>query len=519
MGGYCGEIGAAPGRRTIAKIKPFYRGAAVSDSAMPITAKVGRQARRGALGRVVQTVTRTITVAAGVFAAGHLGELTRQVPFELVDSVLEHTLATERRLRELPSRVGVYFVLALGLYPGLGYRKVWDKMTRALDAGSVPSPSAKALRDLRRRLGPAPVKALFEVLAGPVAQPHTPGVRFGRYRTVAFDGCTSTKVPDTGPNRSWLGKLQAAHGVTGYPAVELMALVETGTRALLGAVFGPPATGETDYARRLLGLLGPDMLVLADRGFDGGAFLTEVAGTGAQFLVRLCSTRRLPVLTRLRDGSFLSRIGELTVRIITAEVAVSCADGTRYTATYRLATTLLDPRRHPAQALITLYHERWEHEIAYLALRHTLCQHRVLRSHDPDGVAQEMWALLAAYQALRIAMVDAVESVAGTDPDRASFTTALETAKDLLVAAENVITDDLDLVGDIGRAVLDNLLPPRRPRTSVRKVKSPLSKYSKKDPHRPERSTPITCLAVTITDHEPKDATHQPKCLTTALGP
>ena len=47
-----------------------------------------------------------------------------------------------------------------------------------------------------------------------------------------------------------------------------MTLVETGTRALLGAVFGPTATGETDYAaRRLLHLLNASMLVLWDRGF------------------------------------------------------------------------------------------------------------------------------------------------------------------------------------------------------------------------------------------------------------
>ena len=159
------------------------------------------------------------------------------MPFELVDSVLVQTRATERRLRALPSRVGVYFVLALCLFPGVGYPKVWDKLIAALDTGSVPSVSGKVLRDLRRRVGVAPLEALFDVLAGPVARPTTPGVRFGRYRTVSFDGCTSIKVPDTGPNRCWLGKMRAALGVTGYPAVELMTLVETGTRALLGAVF------------------------------------------------------------------------------------------------------------------------------------------------------------------------------------------------------------------------------------------------------------------------------------------
>src|SRR5215472_13644958 len=214
-----------------------------------------------------------------VFAAGHLGELTRQLPVELIDAVLTETNTVERRLRDLPSRVGMYFVLALCLFPGLGYRKVWAKLTATVSGRKTPS--EKAFRDLRRRLGAAPMRALFEVLAGPVAAPRTPGVRFGRYRTVAFDGCVSLKVPDSDRNRSWLGKLKAALGATGYPVVRLMTVVETGTRALLGAVFGPPATGEIDYARALLPLLDKDMLVLADRGFDAETFLTDLAGTGA----------------------------------------------------------------------------------------------------------------------------------------------------------------------------------------------------------------------------------------------
>jgi hypothetical protein len=180
---------------------------------------------RGRLRSAVTTVVRSVTVAAGVFAPGHLGELTRQIPFELVDAVLEQTRATERRLRILPSRVGVYFVVALALFPEVGGGKVWAKLLAGLDAGMRVSVSGKALRDLRRRVGAAPLRALFEVLAGPVAAPTTPGVRYGRYRTVAFDGCTSIKVPDTDRNRCWLGKMRAANGVTGYPMVKLMTLV------------------------------------------------------------------------------------------------------------------------------------------------------------------------------------------------------------------------------------------------------------------------------------------------------
>ena len=466
------------------------------------------------------TITRTVVVAAGVFAPGHLGELTWQVPFELVDAVLEETRARERRLRVLPSRVGIYFVLALGLFPGLGYQNVWQKLTAGLDGQVVRAPSARALRDLRRRIGAAPVKALFEVLAGPVAWPSTLGVSFGRYRTVAFDGCTSVKVPDTARNRAWLGKMKASLGVTGYPVVQLMTLVETGTRALIGAVFGPLA-GEADYARQLLHLLTPDMLVLADRGLDAAVFLADVAAAGAQFLVRLTSNRRPPVLARLGDGSFLSQIGGLPVRIIAADVTVTCTDGTTYTGRYRLATTLADHRRYPATALIRLYHERWEHEIAYLALRHTLLAGRVLRSGDRPGLEQEIWALLALYQALRRAMVTAAETVPGTDPDRASFTIALQTARETLTLAAGVVTGTTSLTGRIGRAVLDGLLPARRPRVSTRKVKSPLSRWNKADPHRPRRSTPVTSLTTAVTSPAPPapSATRPDRYLPARPGP
>src|ERR1043166_1561466 len=122
------------------------------------------------------TITRAVTVAAGVFAPGHIGELTQYLPFELVDDVLVLTKTVQRRLRDLPSRVGVYFVLARALFPGLGYARVWQKLTAGLIGLSKPSPSEKALRDLRRRLGPAPFKALFEIVAGPLGRPQTPGV-------------------------------------------------------------------------------------------------------------------------------------------------------------------------------------------------------------------------------------------------------------------------------------------------------------------------------------------------------
>jgi hypothetical protein len=107
-------------------------------------------------------ITRTVTVVVGRFAPGHLGKLTSVVPFELVDAVFVETRTVQQRLCDLPSRVGMYFLLAMCLFPAVGYRLVWDKLTGGLAGMPVASPSAKALRDLRHRLGAAPVQALFE---------------------------------------------------------------------------------------------------------------------------------------------------------------------------------------------------------------------------------------------------------------------------------------------------------------------------------------------------------------------
>jgi hypothetical protein len=474
---------------------------------------------QSAISTAVVAITRTIMVAEGVFAPGHLGELTRIVPFELVDSLVDEASVREDRVRLLPSRTGVYFLLAMCLFPRAGYLAVWGKLTAALDGLGLAVPSAKALRDLRRRIGAAPVRALFEVLAGPLGRPGTPGVMAGGYRTVSFDGCKTVKVPDTPGNRDWLGKMNAALGVAGYPVIQFMTLVETGTRALLGAAFGSTATGELDWARQLLHLLDKSMLVLTDRGFDAGDFLAEVAGTGAQFLARLNASRRPPVLRYLPDGSFTSVIGGVKVRIIAAEVTVTCHDGTTYGGWYRLATTLLDHRAFPAGTLMALYHERWEHEVTYLALRHTLLQGRVLRSGDPGGLRQEAWALLALYQALRTAITDAICPVPGTDPDRASYQAAIDIAQDLVTTARNITDPGDDLTGDIGRTILARLNPPRRPRVCARRVKSPLSRWNKHPPGKPTTSKKITQITSRAIPGDHERVTRRPKSVTSPGGP
>ena len=439
-------------------------------------------------------ITRTITVAGGVFAPGHLGELTQIVPFEMVDEVLTQTNTTQQRLRKLPSRVVVYLLLAAGLFAEIGYRGVWGKLIAGLDGLALPTPSTAALWQARKRLGVAPLRALFDLLRGPTPSPRSDGARWRGLLVTAIDG-TTTQTPDSAGNHARWGRHTGGHGEAGYPHVRLLALVACGSRALVDAVFGPLARGENTLVHRLFRSLHAGMIVLLDRGFgSSNAVIAGIAGTGAQVLVRLKSNRRAPVLARYPDGSSLSVLGGVRVRVIEGEITIATVSGRR-TGVYRLATTLLDHHRYPALEIMKLYHHRWEIETVYLELKTTLLGNRVLRAHHPEGIAQEIYALLTVYQVLRIAITDATP---GIDPTRASFTVALHTARDCLIQAAGVIAGTvIDLVGSIGHRVLDNLLPPRRPRTCPRAVKRPLSRYAHQS-LRIDRTTYKATLKVSV---------------------
>lgn len=441
-------------------------------------------------------ITREITVAGGLFAPGHLGELTQIVPFEMVDQALAATGTTQARLRVLPSRVVVYLLLAGCLFAELGYRQVWHKLAAGLAGLAVASPGDNALWQARARLGAGPLRWLFDLLRGPATAITAGSVRWHGLLVCAIDGTTMT-IPDSPRNLAVYGKQAGNHGGSGYPLLRLVALVTCGTRTIIDAVFGPMSCGELDCTRRLRRSLHAGMIVLLDRNFDAAGLIGQLAATEADLLVRLKSNRKLPVLRRYHDGSFLSQIGTVQVRVIECEITIATSAG-RHTGACRLATTLLDHRQHPAAGLVTLYHQRWEIETAYLELKSSILGGRVLRARTPAGIAQEVYALLTCYQILRIAITDAIEATGGIDPDRGSFTIALSAARDLLTQAANVIAGTIiDLIGAIGRRVLDNLLPDRRLRVSPRVVKRAISKYQARGPNINRRSYKAT-LSINI---------------------
>jgi len=446
-------------------------------------------------------IRRTVVVAGGRFAPGHLGELTQVVPFEMVDDVLEMTGAVQARIRDLPSRVVVYLLLAAGLFAECGYRQVWARLTSGLSGLAVAVPTSSALAQARRRVGVKPLAALFALIAGPAAGAQ----RWRGLLVCAIDG-TTMSVPDSPANLTVYGRQTGSHGGSGYPLLRLVAIVACGSRTVIDAVFGTIDVAEIRYAPQLFRCLRPGMLLLADRNFAVKDLAEQIHATGADLLIRCKTGRNLPAIRRYRDGSWLALLGTVTVRVIDAEITVSTNGRPHHIGQYRLITTLTDHHRFGALDLITLYHQRWEIETSFLELKSTTLGGRVLRARTPTGIAQEVYALLTTYQALRLAMTDATDSDPHTDPDRASFTIALNTARDQVIHAAAVIAGTvIDLIGAIGRAVLHDPLPERRTRISPRVVKRAISKHrAKGDIDRTNHQAAITITITTQSTTSPE---------------
>jgi hypothetical protein len=388
--------------------------------------------------------------------------LTPFVSPGLVDEALVVTDRGEQRFRVLPSRLGVYFVLALTLLRAKSSTTVLRAMIPVEGLVGLAGvgwrvPSSTGLTKLRDRLGVVPFQLLFGALARV-----TPALRRGwshafGLQVVAWDG-TEISVADTDANRDQFRCHRGKDGVSvGMPKIRLLVLLACGSRRLLGAVTGSLGQGETTLAHQLVSRLQPGMLLLADRNFLSHALWIACRGRGAHLLWRAKqATPNLPVRQALTDGSWLARLHDphdvrvwrqrvrenrrkghrpprprplkgITVRVVEALITVT-VDGVTRTEKYRLVTSLLDPDHAPADQIVALYARRWVAETGIREIKTVLLAGQPLRGRTPIRAQQELWAALVVYQALRLLICQAAHTQ-NLDPSRISFTAARDTVE------------------------------------------------------------------------------------------
>ena len=340
--------------------------------------------------------------------------MARVVPPEVVNEVLDAHGRNSQRIRAFPAVAGVYYVMALSLYPEAAYEAVFSAVSQGLswDAGAAqPAGVSKAaISSLRIRIGAQPLAELVQRCCLPLADPVVhPGAFYRGLRVVGIDGSTF-ELPDETDNDQAFGRPGGRQGRAGYPQARCVVLAECATHAILGANLGEYRSGEWELCKPLLHSLKTGMLCLADRGFNGFEHWEQASGTGAHLLWRCAVNRKLEVGQMLEDGSYLStirpngvsaaqaRARTITVRVIDYKLP-RLADAEPH---YRLITTLLDAKAAPAMGLAELYHRRWEMEAIYDELKTHLRQsRRVLRSKTPALVRQEFYGWVLMHYTVR----------------------------------------------------------------------------------------------------------------------
>lgn len=378
-----------------------------------------------------------------------VGLLSRLVPPSLIDEALTAHDRHSKRQRDLPAHAVAYYVMALSLYRGVNTEEVLRVVTEGMDYlgdGSIRREVGKSgISASRTRLGADVMHYIAEQALTPLAQPQAAGSFYRGLRVVSVDG-TTLEVADEAGNRETFGVPGTNKGQTGYPQIRCVGLLENGTHALFGVALGGYKDSEVSLAHKAIKNLKPGMLCLADRGFSGYPLWQAASQTGAQLLWRTLKNRKLPVLQRFKDGSYLSQIspapatlkkmGDKTAPAITVRVIDYRLPGVANAEpVYRLITTLLDCDQYPADELAALYHERWSIETTFAEIKTTLKgADIVLRSKTPELVRQEFWGLLLAHHVVRKLMLEAALSRQRA-PDEFSFKHSLSIVRRKLPAS------------------------------------------------------------------------------------
>ena len=328
--------------------------------------------------------------------------------------------------------------------------------------------------------------------AGPKATEQTPGAFWKGRRLLALDG-TVESVPDTPANRaSFRYSSDDALSHSPFPQARLVLLVECGTHLICDAEVSGCRQAEAFSRDLLLERWNlENALLLWDSGFHANRALFAVRERGGHVLGRLAQGTLLTPFYRLGDGSYLALLyrharqqrGEaMLVRVISYAFSDPRIPGAGQQV-YRLVTTLLDPFLYPAKELAVLYHERWRVEVVIDEARtHLRLSARTLRSLTPDGVIQELYALLLAHLVVRTLMLTSAE-LAELSPRQLSFTETLRIVEDTLLPLGLVEPARREaMVQGIYQEIAQQRLPAQRVRIQPRVVKRVRSRYERKQP-------------------------------------
>ncbi len=433
---------------------------------------------------------RDLVTTALLANPGQLATLRRHLPKEWIEQALEATGKASVRRRCLPAEQVVWLVLGIALYRDRPILDVVDKLDLSIETGKQKFISSSGVVQARDRLGPEPLRWLFERTADHWTDRSADAHRWRGLALYGLDGST-LRVPDTPENRQHFGLAGGGRGESGYPLLRLVAVMALRSHLLAGCEYGPYATSEIELADRLWKTIPDESLTILDRQFLSGEILLGIRQQGTQrhWLIRPKKNTKTKTIKTLGPGDELVELNvspqvrrrnpSLPRRYQARLLTYKCRGKQRV-----ILTSLVDCEKYPADEVAKLYEERWEIEQGYDEIKsEVLLSEETLRCKTPERIDQELWGVFLAYNLIRLEM-EQIAHEAAVEPIEISFVTALRFIQDewmwCAIASPGAIPRQLrNLRANLKRFVL----PPRRKhRMYPRAVKIKMSSYPRKRP-------------------------------------
>lgn len=401
-----------------------------------------------------------------------LSRLQTHIDPAWIEQALTTTDSVSLRRRRLPAEQVLWLVLGLALYRDWPIAEVAKRLELALPVGEEPSPVVRsALSKARQRVGAEPLAWLFERTAQAWSARADVAERWYGLSVFALDGAL-LRTPDTEVNRAHFGSANTSSDrESAYPVLRVVALQNARSRVLAGASIGTYRTAELTLAQSLWPHVPDQAVTLIDKGFYSADVLLSLQGGGTQrhWLIPARQGLKATVVAHYGPGDegIDMRVSPQARKKNPALPERWQARRIRYQVPGfppRELLTSLPAEQYRAEDIIALYHERWEVELGFREIKSALLDNELtLRSKTVDGVYQELWGVLLAYNLIRLE-INAIAQEAGVAPNRISFVMAMrEIQQEFLWAAISSTPGSLPAkLRRLRGRVKDYIVPERR---------------------------------------------------------
>jgi DDE family transposase len=260
------------------------------------------------------------------------------------------------------------------------------------------------------------------------------------------------------------------------PQLFVTTLFHLGTGLVWDFCRGIGTASERSHMLSMLDKLPKEALLLADAGFNGYDFMTQVLASGRHLLIRAGGNVKLlrklgwycrekANIVYLWPSQMQKKQGcaPLVLRLITLR------DGRN--KTIHLLSDLLETKELSDAQAGRLYRLRWGVEVLYRSLKQTLGKRKMV-CRSPDHAAVELdWAMISLWGLSLLT----VEELGDSPPAQLSIAKALRPVRRIIRSAPLRHDKALTLAGQLALAVRDSYS-----RKSAKRSRNPVSK--KKDP-------------------------------------